>query len=83
VGWDMEQNSKPPLDAKPQITADGANPVPDSLLAMFMARGEFEEAVIAKIKVAYDRKDSASVYRLVGKLLYSGPGITGNEKAQK
>jgi len=57
----MAQSSKLPIEAKPQIPAHGADSVPDSLVGMPMEKADV--AVIAKIKKAYDRKVSASVFR--------------------
>jgi len=60
----MPQKSKHPIESKPQIFADLADSFPDLPMGMFMARGAYDEGVIAKFKVAYNRKASALVYRL-------------------
>jgi len=57
----MAQKSKHPIESKPQISADLTDYFPDSHLVMFMGR---DEALIAKSKLAYVRKDSGSVHRV-------------------
>ncbi len=59
----MPQSAKLPIRSKPQVPADVADSVPASLVGMFVARAQYEEAVIAKIEKAYNWKDSASVCR--------------------
>jgi len=48
--------------------------VPDSLIEILCQRGRYEEEMLDRIKVAFDREDQRKVFRLVGKLLYEGPG---------
>jgi hypothetical protein len=79
----MAQNADFPLDPKPQLSAASADSVPDSLLGIFQARAEYEAGVLARIKVAYDGNDSQLVFRLVGDLLYCGPGAKGKPKRQR
>jgi hypothetical protein len=59
----MPQSAKLPIQSKPQVPADVADSVPASLVGMFVARAEYEEAFIAKIERAYNGKDSGSVCR--------------------
>jgi hypothetical protein len=48
--------------------------VPDSLIEILCQRGRYEEEMLERIKDAFDKNDQRKVFRLVGKLLYEGPG---------
>ena len=48
--------------------------VPDSLIEILCQRGRYEEEMLVRIKDAFDKNEQGKVFRLVGKLLYEGPG---------
>ena len=55
-------------------TDKGRVPVPDSLFEILITRGKWEEEKTQEIKLAYDVGNKEEVFRLVGELLYTGPG---------
>ncbi len=54
---------------------DQAAEAPDSLIEILCQRGRYEEEMLERIKDAFDKNEQRKVFRLVGKLLYEGPGI--------
>jgi len=53
--------------------------IPSGLVEMLAERGRYEEAVLERIKRAYDENDLRAVMDLLGKLFYEGPGATKKE----
>jgi hypothetical protein len=53
---------------------ENAQPAPDNIEEILLARADYEEAKIREIKKAVDVQDKDKVFQLATELIYDGPG---------